>query len=370
MMSIFVMTLPLLVQICFRLMNHSELIFFTIFIVIITGVLLLDLGVFDRRNHVIPFREALFWTLLWIAFSLGFYVLLITHGEWIHLGNEGTVQDLQHLAGKYGHPIKIDGLAFPEALKIYKNNLALEFLTGYLIEKALSVDNIFVMVMVFYAFGVEPRYYRRVLFWGILAAIVLRFIFIFSASAIIQQFAWVLYLFGALLIFTGVKMFITRNQKEKIDAATHPVVRFAAKYLPVYPVFIRQHFFVRKNGKRYITPLFIVLMVIEFTDLIFAVDSIPAIFAVTKDPYIVFFSNVFAILGLRALFFMVVNIIGIFRYLKTGLSVLLVFIGVKMLIHHWLKEIGFTTAHSLYIILIILGVSIGASLLFPEKKAA
>jgi tellurite resistance protein TerC len=351
-------------------MNHSELIFFSVFIAIISGVLLLDLGVFDRRNHVIPFREALFWTLLWIAFSLGFYVLLITHGEWIHLGNKGTVQDLHHLVSKYSHPVKTEGLAYPEALRIYKNNLALEFLTGYLIEKALSVDNIFVMVMVFFAFGVEPRYYRRVLFWGILAAIVLRFAFIFSASAIIQQFAWVLYLFGALLIFTGVKMFITRNRKEKIDAATHPVVRFASKYLPVYPVFVRHHFFIRKSGKRYITPLFIVLMVIEFTDLIFAVDSIPAIFAVTKDPYIVFFSNVFAILGLRALFFMVVNIIDIFRYLKTGLSVLLVFIGIKMLTHHWLKEIGFTTAHSLYIILIILGVSIGASLLFPEKKAA
>ncbi|HCT71058.1 MAG TPA: hypothetical protein DF409_08530, partial [Bacteroidales bacterium] len=294
-------------------MNHSELIFFSVFIAIISGVLLLDLGVFDRRNHVIPFREALFWTLLWIAFSLGFYVLLITHGEWIHLGNKGTVQDLQHLVSKYSHPVKTEGLAYPEALRIYKNNLALEFLTGYLIEKALSVDNIFVMVMVFYAFGVEPRYYRRVLFWGILAAIVLRFAFIFSASAIIQQFAWVLYLFGALLIFTGVKMFITRNRKEKIDAATHPVVRFASKYLPVYPVFVRHHFFIRKSGKRYITPLFIVLMVIEFTDLIFAVDSIPAIFAVTKDPYIVFFSNVFAILGLRALFFMVVNIIDIFR---------------------------------------------------------
>ena len=350
-------------------MNHSELIFFSIFVTVITGILLLDLGVFDRRNHVIPFKEALFWTLLWIGFSLGFYVLLITHGEWIHLGEKGTLEQLTALIDKYDHSINIQGLDYESALAVYKKNLGLEFLTGYLIEKALSVDNIFVMIMVFFAFGVDSKYYRRVLFWGILVAIVLRFLFIFSAAAIIQQFTWVLYLFGGLLIFTGIKMFISRNQKEKIDSKHHPVVRFASKYLPVYPFFVRHHFFVHKDKKLYITPLFIVLMVIEFSDLIFAVDSIPAIFAVTKDPYVVFFSNVFAILGLRALFFMLVNIIDIFRYLKTGLAVLLVFIGVKMLIHHWLKEVGFTTAHSLYVILFILGVSILASLVIPDKQA-
>ncbi|KAF0201062.1 MAG: tellurite resistance protein [Bacteroidetes bacterium] len=353
-----------------QIMNPNELLFFSVFISVITGVLLLDLGVFDRRNHIIPFKEALFWTLLWIGLSLGFYVLLLTHGEWIHLGNQGTVADIQALIQKFSHPVKIDGLDYEAALRVYKNNLALEFLTGYLIEKALSVDNIFVMVMVFFAFGVESRYYRRVLFYGILAAIIFRFVFIFSASAIIQQFEWVLYLFGGLLVFTGIKMFITRNQKDKIDAANHPVVKFASKYLPVYPVFVRHYFFVRSEGKLFITPLFIVLMVIEFTDLIFAVDSIPAIFAVTKDPYIVFFSNIFAILGLRALFFMVVNIIDIFRYLKTGLAVLLVFIGIKMLAHTWLKDVGFTTAHSLYVIVGILAVSIIASLVFPEKRAA
>lgn len=350
-------------------MNHSELIFFSIFVTVISGILLLDLGVFDRRNHIIPFKEALFWTLLWIGFSLGFYVLLLTHGEWIHLGDKGTLEGLAALIDKYDHPINIQGLDYESALTVYKKNLGLEFLTGYLIEKALSVDNIFVMIMIFFAFGVDSKYYRRVLFWGILAAIVLRFLFIFSAAAIIQQFTWVLYFFGGLLIFTGIKMFISRHQKDKIDSKHHPVVRFASKYLPVYPYFVRHHFFVHKDKKLYITPLLIVLMVIEFSDLIFAVDSIPAIFAVTKDPYVVFFSNVFAILGLRALFFMLVNIIDIFRYLKTGLAVLLVFIGVKMLIQHWLKEVGFTTAHSLYIILFILGVSIVASLVIPDKRA-
>ncbi len=347
-------------------MNPNELLFFSVFIAVITGVLLLDLGVFDRRNHIIPFKEALFWTVLWIGVSLAFYVLLIFHGEWIHLGGNGTVDDIRLLISRYGHPIKIDNLNYQDALRVYNNNLALEYLTGYLIEKALSVDNIFVMVMVFYAFGVEPRYYRRVLFWGILAAIVLRFVFIFSASALIIKFDWILYIFGALLVYTGIKMFLTRDKEEKIDIATHPVVKFASKHFPVYPTFVRHHFFVTSGRKRYITPLFIVLMVIEFTDLIFAVDSIPAIFSVTKDPYIVFFSNIFAILGLRALFFMVVNVMDLFRYLKTGLSILLVFIGLKMLLHF--LEIGIPTAISLYVILAILAVSIIASLLFPEKK--
>lgn len=349
-------------------MNSDELLFFSVFIAIITSILLLDLGVFDKRNHTIPFREALGMTILWVSVSMAFYVLMIFHGEWIHLGGNGTVEDIRMLIAKYGHPINIDGLSYSEALRVYNNNLGLEFLTGYLIEKALSVDNIFVMVMVFYAFGVEPRYYRRVLFWGILAAIVLRFIFIFSASAIIIRFEWVLYLFGLLLIYTGIKMFITRNEVEKIDIASHPVVKFASRHFPVYPTFARHHFFIKKDGKQFITPLFIVLMVIEFSDLIFAVDSIPAIFSVTKDPYVVFFSNVFAILGLRAMFFMVITVIDLFRYLKTGLAVLLVFIGVKMLMNHWLKDWGFTTAHSLMVILLILGVSILASLIFPEKK--
>ncbi len=351
-------------------MNPNELLFFSVFVAVIVGVLLLDLGVFDRRNHIIPFREALALTILWVSVSLAFYLLMTFKGHWIHLGGQSSLEDIRLLIAKYGHPVNIEGLTYNEALRVYNNNLGLEFLTGYLIEKSLSVDNIFVMVMVFYAFGVEPRYYRRVLFWGILAAIVLRFIFIFSASAIIIRFEWVLYLFGLLLIYTGIKMFITRNREEKIDVASHPVVKFASKYFPVYPTFARHHFLVKKDGKRFITPLFIVLMVIEFSDLIFAVDSIPAIFSVTKDPYVVFFSNVFAILGLRAMFFMVVNVIDLFRYLKTGLAFLLVFIGIKMLINHeWLKEIGFTTVHSLLVIICILGISIFASLLFPEKKA-
>ena len=196
----------------------------------------------------------------------------------------------------------------------------------------------------------------------------MRFIFIFLSSALIQQFYWVLYLFGALLIFTGIRMYISRNKEEKIEPEKHPIVKFASKYFSVYPKYLKHHFWTRENGKFMITPLLVVLLVIEFSDVLFAVDSVPAIFSVTKDPYIVFFSNIFAILGLRSLFFLVMNMMNSFVYLKHGLSVLLTFIGVKMFCADWLKQHGFTTAHSLYIVLLILTVSIVASLFFKPKK--
>lgn len=348
-------------------MNPAELIFFSVFLVVIIGFLLLDLGVLDKRNHLVSFKEALFYTCLWISISLLFYVLLIFHGELIHIGNNGNLADIQALIKRYDHPIRIDGLDYQAALEVYKKNLALEFLTGYVIEKMLSFDNIFVMVVIFYAFRVNPLYYRRVLFYGILAAIVFRFIFIFAASALIHQFHWVIYIFGILLLYTGLKMVFVRESDNSINSGKHPVVRFASRYLPVYPRFVQHHFFVRKAGKLMVTPLFITLLVIEFTDVLFAFDSIPAIFAVTSDPYIIFFSNIFAILGLRAMFFMLIKVIDLFRFLKAGLSVLLVFIGTKMLIADWLKEVGFTTAHSLYIILGIMAVAIVASLIWPKR---
>lgn len=349
-------------------MNPSEILFFSIFLVFVISFLLLDLGVLDKKNHLVSFKEALFYTCLWIGISIGFYILLLYHGDWIHLGKDSTVADIQHLITKYGHPIKIDGLDFESAVEVYRKNLGLEFITGYVIEKMLSMDNIFVMIVIFYAFRVNPLYYRRVLFYGILAAIVFRFIFIFSASAIIQQFHWVLYLFGLLLIYTGIEMLFKKDNTE-VNTRNHPVVRFASRYLPVYPNFVKHHFFVKKAGKYMITPLFLTLMVIEFSDVIFAVDSIPAIFAVTSDPYIIFFSNVFAILGLRALFFILIKVMDVFRYLKVGLAVLLIFIGFKMIFADFLKDIGYTTAHSLYTILGIMLISIVASILFPAKKS-
>jgi tellurite resistance protein TerC len=330
------------------------------------GILLLDLGVFSKKSHTIGFMEALIWSMVWIGLSIAFYFFLIHFGDLIH--GIDNIEQIQERIAKYRHPIKIDGLSFQEALTLYEKNLALEYLTGYVIEKSLSVDNIFVIIMIFLAFGVEEKYYKRVLLWGILGALVMRFVFIFAGAALIQRFEWILYIFGIFLVFTGVKLYMGRKKENKIIPENHPVVKFAAKHFNVTKTYRGDKFFVRENGKFYVTPLFLVLLVIEFSDVIFAVDSIPAIFAISKDPYIIFFSNVFAILGLRALFFMLANILNKFYYLRIGLSALLVFIGIKMLVAEPLKEIGFTTAHSLYIILGILTVSILASVLFPPKQ--
>jgi len=346
-----------------------ETLFFTVFIVFIAAMLALDLGVFDRKSHEVKFKEATIWTLVWISLAAGFYFLILYKGEMIH--GLKSIEDIQDIVLKYKHPVEIGSLSLPEALSAYRQNLALEFLTGYLIEYMLSVDNVFVIILIFISFGVQKMYYKRVLFWGILGAIVMRFIFIFLSSALIQKFDWILYIFGIFLVITGVKMFLDRNKEEKIETAKHPVVKFASKYLPLYPNYFRGHFWFRNkkdNKKLYFTPLFLVLLVIEFTDLVFAVDSVPAIFSVTQDPYIVFFSNIFAILGLRSLFFVVSHVISMLRFLKHGLSILLTFIGFKMLLHIQLKEIGFTTVHSLMIVVTILSISIIASLIWPDKN--
>ncbi len=348
-----------------RMISH-EVIFFAVFIVAIVGILMFDLLFIGRKTHVIHFREALIWTIVWIGLSLSFYVLLRFWGDWLH--DLQSIEDIQEKIVQFKHPINIDGLSFERALQVYRNNLSLEYLTGYLIEKALSVDNIFVMIMIFAAFSVPERYYKRVLFWGILGAVVMRFIFIFLSAALIQRFEWILYLFGVFLIFTGVKMFISRNKQEKIDVQHHPVVKVASRFFNVFPKYVGSRFFLKRNHKTFITPLFIVLLMVEFMDVIFAVDSIPAIFSITKDPYIVFFSNIFAIIGLRALFFMLVHVMNTFHFLKAGLAVLLTFIGAKMLVHGWLESIGFTTLHSLLVVLGIIAVSVVLSLLIPKKE--
>ncbi len=344
----------------------NETMFFAGFAVFIFLMLAFDLGVFNKKDHIIKYKEALVMSLIWVCMALGFYVILNTHGDLIH--GISNYEKIAELTSKYKHNIDLVPYNFEASLEIYRSNLALECITGYLIEYALSVDNIFVIVLIFTAFGVRERYYHRVLFWGILGAVLMRFLFIFLGATLISQFEWILYIFGAFLIYTGIMMFVKRNDDEKIEPENHPVVKYASKIFNVFPKYVGKNFFIRKGGKNMITPLFIVLIVIEFTDLIFAVDSIPAIFSVTKDPYIVFFSNIFAILGLRSMFFLLVNVIHQFHYLKIGLSVLLTFIGVKMLAHEWLHSIGFETVHSLIIIISILSLSIIASLLFPNKE--
>lgn len=347
-------------------MSTNEILFFSAFIVFIIGMLMLDLGVFSKNNHVVKFKEAAAWSVVWIGLALGFYVIIDTHGDLIHGVN--NYADLVSLQQRYADHVRLYPDDFERSLQSYRDNMSLEFITGYVLEYALSVDNIFVIILIFTSFGVREKYYKKVLFWGILGAIVMRLIFIFAGSALIQKSDWVLYIFGAFLVFTGIKMFLDRNNEEKIEPNKHPVVKFVSRYFSVFPRYVYDRFFVRKKGKLMITPLFVVVLIIEFTDLIFAVDSVPAVFSVTKDPYVVFFSNIFAIMGLRSMFFFLTNIMHIFHYLKVGLSILLSFIGAKMLAHHYLETIGFKTVYSLYIILGILAISVIASLLFPQKK--
>jgi len=351
-------------------MISSEILTFGGFIIFIAAMLIIDLGIFDKKSHEVKFREALIWTFVWVCFAIGFYFLIIFFGEKIH--GLDTLEAVRAKVAQYNHAIDIPANAsYQEALSMYRQNLALEYITGYLIEYMLSVDNVFVMILVFLSFGVQKIYYKRVLMWGIIGAVVMRFIFIFLSAALIQRFGWILYIFGAFLVFTGVKMFLERNKEDKVDPENHPVVKFFSKYFPVHPTYFRQHFWFRNkhdNNRLYFTPLFLVLLVVEFTDVIFAVDSVPAIFSITQDPFIVFFSNIFAIMGLRSLFFVVAHVINMFRFLKHGLAILLSFIGFKMLLHIQLHDWGFTTMHSLIVILTILGSSILASIIWPDKS--
>ena len=344
----------------------NELIFSAGFLLFIALILALDLGLFSKKEHVVSLKQAAVMSIIMVAMAIGFYFLLVTEGHQLH--GITNFERLQAIVTKHQHHIKLIPDDFAQSLSVYRQNLGLEFLTGYVIEYALSIDNIFVIVLIFSAFAVEEKYYHRVLFWGILGAVIMRFIFIFVGAALITKFAWILYVFGAFLVFTGMRMFFSKEGDDKIDPEKHPVVKWASKIFAIHPKYEGKKFFVKINAKTMVTPLFLVLLIVEFTDLLFAVDSIPAIFAVTKDPYIVFFSNIFAIMGLRSMFFLLVNIIHKFHYLKTGLAFLLTFIGVKMLGHVYLEKWGFTTEHSLIVIVGILAISILASLIFPKKK--
>jgi tellurite resistance protein TerC len=344
----------------------NEFLFLSGFLVFIVVLLMLDLGIFNKKDSAVSLKQAGLMSIFIVLLSLGFYILLTYYGHLIH--GIDSVERLQEVVAKHKHPVKIIPGNLDHSIMLYNKNLGLEFLTGYLVEYALSIDNIFVILLVFSGFGVAPRNYHRVLFWGIFGAIVMRFLFIFIGAALIQKFEWIMYVFGAFLIYTGVKMFIERNKEDEIDPQHHPVVKFAQKHFKVHNQFVGNKFFVVINGIKKMTPLFLVLIIVEFTDLIFAVDSIPAIFSITKDPYIVFFSNIFAIIGLRSMFFLLAGIVNKFRFLKIGLAALLTFIGLKMIFHHYLDDIGFGTSHSLIVIISILFLSIATSLLFPEKK--
>jgi tellurite resistance protein TerC len=294
------------------------------FIAFVFGMLALDLGVFHRKSHVIGYREALTWSGVWISLALLFNLAV-----WQLFGPER----------------------------------GLEFLTGYVIEKSLSIDNIFVFVIIFSALKIPALYQHRVLFWGILSALVLRAAMIFAGAALLTKFHWLIYVFGAFLVVTGVKLFIQRNHEEHPESGW--AMRTVQRVIPSTNRLEGAHFFSVENGRRVATPLFMALMLVEISDVIFAVDSIPAIFAVTTDPFIVFTSNIFAILGLRSLFFLLANLVDKFRYLKVGLAAVLVFVGAKMTLVEWVKVPSLV---SLLVVLIILGVAVAASLYVSRRE--
>ena len=333
--------------------NYLFLVFFFVFIFL---MLALDLGVFHKGDHVVGIKEAAIWTGVWISVAMLFALLIRFKAEWVH--GISTMEDL--LAYVRGSELErqIVGMDFDSALHVFRKELSGQFLAGYFLEESLSIDNIFVMIMIFVSFGIDKKYYHRVLYWGILFAIVLRFVFIFALGALVSKFSWILAIFGVILIFSGIKMF-KKKDDEQIDTANHPIVKFVSKHFRATPNVDGHNFFTHIDGKRYMTPLFIVLLVIEFSDIIFAVDSIPAVFSVSLDPFIVFTSNIFAIMGLRSLFFLLSGIADRFWLLSYGLGVLLCFIGVKMIGHEFFGlNIGTTTS-----LLIILGILFGSILL-------
>jgi tellurite resistance protein TerC len=304
----------------------------------ILGVLLLlalDLGYLNREAHAISTGEALAWTSFWVSLALSFNVAVYYMYEHRFLGIGGELSGW---------------------------DAALQFFTGYLVEESLSLDNIFVIALIIGFFGVPLKYQHRVLFWGILGAIVLRGTMILLGSALIHRFEWVIYIFGGLLIFTAARLLVTRH--DTVEPGANPIVKFAKKLYPVTGDFHEERFFIQKDGKRVITPLFLALICIESSDVVFAIDSIPAIFAVTRDPFIVFTSNVFAILGLRSLYFALAALMEKFRYLKISLVFLLAYVGVKMLLSH---HYPIPTHVSLFFIVGILSVGVLASILGARR---
>lgn len=287
-------------------------------------MLALDLGVFHRKAHVVTFKESISWTIVWVVMAMLF-----------NLG-------IGHYMG---------------------DDKALEFFTGYVIEKSLSVDNVFVFALLFGYFSVPPVYQHKVLFWGIFGALIMRAVMIAAGAALITEFAWIIYVFGGFLVLTGIKMIV--KHETEIHPERNPLVRLFKRLMPVTPEYREDKFFVREKGVLMATPLFVVLLLVEFTDLIFAVDSIPAIFAVTKDPFIVYTSNVFAILGLRSLYFALAGVMDKFHLLKMGLGAVLTFVGIKMLLAH--SEWKIDTHVSLGVIIVILAASVIASLVWPKK---
>lgn len=316
-------------------------------------MLALDLGVFNRKSHEIKLKEALTWSAVWIGMAFAFCGVV-----WWLFDREASSAAAQAAtaaaqAGVAGAKAAISG---HEAVML--------FLTGYLLEKSLSVDNLFIFALLFGYFKVPANLQHRVLFWGIIGALVLRAAFILAGVALIEKFHWMMYVFGVIVLVSGIKM--AMPGEKNVEPERNPLLRLLRRFMPVTDTYQGQHFFVKREGRTWATPLFVVLIAIETTDLVFAVDSIPAVIAVTRDPFLVYTSNVFAILGLRALYFALAGLLNLFHYLGYGLAVVLSFIGIKMLL---VDVVKINPMYSLAFVIFCITAAIVASLLWPKKDA-
>ncbi len=313
---------------------HETAVHWIVFLVFVVAMLMLDLGVFHKKDKEVSVKEAILWTVFWIVLAL-----LFCFGIYL-----------------FGHKTQ-----------------AFDFFTAYLLEKSLSVDNLFVFIMIFGYFNIAPRYQHKILFWGILGALVMRAIFIFAGVALISRFGWVMYLFGAFLVYSGIHMLFQKDKDEDFNPEKNLVIRGFRKLMPVTDQNPEGHFFVRRDGVLYATTFFLTLLFIEVSDLIFAVDSVPAVLSVSNDTFIVFTSNIFAILGLRSLYFALNGIMGYFQYLKYALAGILSFIGVKMCVNELMKELGneppISNYASLGVIVGLLTVAIVASVIVKKRGA-
>ena len=323
--------------------------FYTSFVLFVVVLLALDLGVFHKKAHEVTFKESTIWTVIWISLALTFNILFYFYCQW------RFSTDPSYLS--------IAGFNPDSAAK----TAALEFLTGFIIEKSLAIDNIFIFAVVFSYFAIPKIYQHRILFWGVLGALVFRALFI-SMSSVLMQYEWVVMFFGALLIITGFKMFFAGTEEK--DLSQNFLIRILKKIFRVHPEIQGQSLFIKKNGLIYATPLFIALVFLEMTDIIFAVDSVPAIFSLTKEPLIVFTSNIFAILGLRSMYFMLASVMDKFVYIKYGLAGVLIFVGIKMTYLNHAFGGKFPISWSLAIIATLIGGSILTSFILVKKNSA
>lgn len=345
----------------------TQPVFFAVFLLFVVVGLAADLGVFTKNKpHVISFKEALWRTVGWVMTGLAFS--LVVYFVYADTAGLETNREFAEYRNKYGSNfgIKADPLLTEKA---FSSEVVIQYLTGYFIEYSLSIDNLFVMMLIFSSFKIKEEYRKNILFWGVLGAVIMRFIFIFAGSALLTHFHWLMYVFGAILIYSGFKLIIKKESSDHhIDTDNHKVVKLARRFLPITSEYHQGKFALRINGKFTFTTLFVVLLVIEFTDVIFAVDSVPAIFGITRDPYIVFFSNIFAIMGLRSLYFLLSHSLSKVHTLKYGLSIILIFIGMKMIFEHWFKVIGFNHVHNLLVLFAVIAGTVLFAYILPDKK--